>query len=49
MKRQTTTIRSIAVVATILTGLFAALFFRSVIPGTPGRRRANSPRRGTRR
>ena len=49
MRRNTTTVRSIAVLTAALTGLFAALFARSVTPHTPRRRPVNPSRRGSQR
>ncbi|WP_340240377.1 hypothetical protein [Sulfitobacter pontiacus] len=44
MKCHTSTVRSIAILTTVLTGLFAALFVRSVTP-RGARRRSENPSR----
>jgi len=49
MRRHTTTVRSIAALTTALTGLFAALFVRSITPRAPRRRPANPSRRRAQR
>lgn len=49
MRRNTTTVRSIALVTTALTALFAGLFARSVKPHASRRRPANPSRRGAQR
>jgi hypothetical protein len=49
MRRHTTTVRSIAILSAVLTGLFAALFARSVTPRAPRRRPANPSRQRAQR
>ena len=49
MRRNTTTVRSIAVLTAALTGLFAALFARSVTPRAPRRRAPRPTLRGSQR
>ncbi len=49
MRRHTTTVRSIAVLSAVLTGLFAALFARLVTPRAPRRRTPRPTRMGSQR